>query len=59
MINRDWHRLDPARVILEFRSDASSGLSRTEAARRLTEHGPNELKAAHKGQALAHFSRPV
>lgn len=48
MNNSDWHRLDPARVVQELRSDASSGLSGTEAARRLTEHGPNELKASHK-----------
>ncbi len=44
----DWHRLDPARVVQELRGDASSGLSGTEAARRLTQHGPNELKASHQ-----------
>ena len=48
MNNSDWHRLDPGRVVQELRSDAFSGLSGTEAARRLTEHGLNELKAFHK-----------
>ena len=48
MNNSDWHRLDPGRVVQELRSDASSGLSGTETARRLTEHGLNELKAFHK-----------
>jgi Ca2+-transporting ATPase len=44
----EWHRLDTAAVLKRLGSDASSGLSRAEAARRLSEHGPNEIQAARR-----------
>ncbi len=50
MINSEWHRLDAARVIQELGSEASSGLNAIEAARRLTQHGPNEFKASREIQ---------
>jgi Ca2+-transporting ATPase len=44
----EWHRLDAAGVIARLRSDASRGLSQTEAARRLSEYGFNELATRHR-----------
>jgi len=38
-----WHQLDPQCELRELRVDASSGLSETEAARRGSEYGRNEL----------------
>jgi Ca2+-transporting ATPase len=43
----DWHQLDAADVLQRLDTDGASGLSSTEAARRLAEHGPNELQASH------------
>ena len=39
----NWHRLEPAQALAELQSDPSQGLSRNEAARRLSEYGFNEL----------------
>ncbi len=39
----DWHRRDTDEVLRAQQTDATRGLSRDEAARRLAEHGPNEL----------------
>lgn len=38
-----WHQLDPQRTLRELRVDPSSGLSETEATRRVSEYGRNEL----------------
>ncbi len=40
---RAWHALDAADVLADLGSDAEQGLSEAEAARRLAEHGLNEL----------------
>jgi Ca2+-transporting ATPase len=45
---RPWHGLDVDDVAALLGTSASSGLSGQEAARRLEEHGPNELEAAHR-----------
>jgi Ca2+-transporting ATPase len=41
-----WHALEPDEVAFRLGTATSSGLSAHEAARRLTEHGPNEIAAA-------------
>ncbi len=38
-----WHQLEPTEVVQKLGSDATHGLSETEADRRLAELGPNEL----------------
>ncbi len=38
-----WHTIDASEVVAALASDASSGLSRSEAGRRLTQHGANIL----------------
>jgi Ca2+-transporting ATPase len=43
----DWHELDVAAALERLGSDGATGLSSTEAERRLAEHGPNELEATH------------
>ena len=43
-----WHRLDASSIIHRLGSDGSSGLKQGEAARRLIEHGANELKSSHR-----------
>ncbi|HEY7321563.1 MAG TPA: cation-translocating P-type ATPase [Candidatus Binatia bacterium] len=45
MKRNDWHRLASAAIVEELGSDIFSGLSAAEAARRLVEHGANELRA--------------
>jgi Ca2+-transporting ATPase len=49
---RPAHTLDPAELIEALRS-TPAGLTREEASRRLTEHGPNELEAGHRVSALS------
>ena len=39
-----WYQLESAQVLKQLGSNASFGLSRPEAARRLAEQGPNELQ---------------
>ena len=39
----DWYRLDVNEVIDRLKTDRERGLSHAEAAKRLAEHGPNEL----------------
>ncbi|NTW37819.1 MAG: HAD-IC family P-type ATPase, partial [Syntrophobacteraceae bacterium] len=39
-----WHELEVTQVIDSLRSDGTNGLSRDEADRRLSVHGPNQLK---------------
>ncbi len=43
----EWHALSIAEVLSRLQS-SSGGLTGAEAARRLAEHGPNELQAAHR-----------
>ncbi|MGK7950003.1 MAG: cation-transporting P-type ATPase, partial [Xenococcaceae cyanobacterium] len=40
----NWYQLEPAEVLEKLGSNASSGLNRMEAARRLAKQGPNELQ---------------
>jgi Ca2+-transporting ATPase len=42
-----WHSLSTEQVFAKLQS-APAGLSSAEATRRLAEHGPNELQAAHR-----------
>jgi Ca2+-transporting ATPase len=51
----EWHRMDTAAVLKRLGSDATSGLSRAEAARRLSEHGPNEIQAARRSSPWTIF----
>jgi len=45
----EWHRLDIQEAVKQTNSDLQNGLSAAEAARRLAEHGPNELvERGHK-----------
>ena len=39
-----WHALAPTDVAATLATDANSGVTDSEAARRLVEHGPNELR---------------
>jgi Ca2+-transporting ATPase len=52
----DWHQLDAADVLQQLETDSATGLSSTEAARRLAEHGPNELQASHGVSPWAIFA---
>ena len=42
-----WYML-PAEAVYDELTSSATGLSSAEAARRLAEVGPNELKAAHR-----------
>ena len=45
----EWHRLDIQEAVEQINSDLQNGLSAAEVARRLAEHGPNELvERGHK-----------
>jgi magnesium-transporting ATPase (P-type) len=44
-----WHTLETAEVLRALGTDAGSGLSDEEAARRLEEQGPNELEERGEG----------
>lgn len=46
-----WHTLTVAEVVERVRVDPDTGLDRSEAARRLAEHGPNVLPE-HRGRGL-------
>ena len=39
----EWHRLDAQEAVRQIHSDIQNGLNAAEVARRVTEHGPNEL----------------
>ncbi|MDF2749047.1 MAG: ATPase, P-type (transporting), superfamily, subfamily [Gaiellaceae bacterium] len=43
-----WHALDANDVAARLETSATRGLGGEEAARRLAEHGPNEIQAAHR-----------
>ncbi len=51
MISPDWHALDHADALAHHAVDASNGLSDEEAARRLTQHGPNR-PPEHPGKSV-------
>jgi Ca2+-transporting ATPase len=40
---QNWHAMDPQQVARELGVDPQRGLTRDEVARRLAQHGPNEL----------------
>jgi Ca2+-transporting ATPase len=44
----DWHTLEMAAVLERLGTDAERGLAADEAARRLAEHGPNELQEGRR-----------
>ncbi len=44
----DWHQVEATEVLRQLNTDAAYGLKEAEAGRRLAEHGPNELQAAHR-----------
>ncbi len=48
----DWHLLDRELVLDRLRSDPDHGLTSTEAAERLTRHGPNTLQQEAKPSVL-------
>lgn len=58
-----WHASTTDMVVEEFATDPGAGLSTAEAARRLEEHGPNELVAEVRRGAfamlLAQFVSPL
>src|SRR5215207_201005 len=43
-----WHAVEPDEAAAQLETSVTRGLSRAEAARRLLEHGPNELAAAQR-----------
>jgi len=51
----NWHALDAHEALARLQSDAAKGLSEEEAARRLTEHGPNRLPEGAKRGPLMRF----
>ena len=51
MNSPDWHALDHADALAHHAVDASNGLSDEEAARRLTQHGPNR-PPEHPGKSI-------
>ena len=55
--------MEPAAVLAAFDADTDNGLSPQEAARRLAQNGPNELRAAPRvpawRRALAQFQDPL
>jgi magnesium-transporting ATPase (P-type) len=54
---RDWHALPAEQAVAELESDAASGLSDDEAARRRAELGPNQLPEARPRSLLTVFFR--
>lgn len=50
-----WHTLTPEALCRELGSDLRNGLSKSEAARRLATHGPNELPEAPPTSPLTIF----
>ncbi|REK58523.1 MAG: calcium-translocating P-type ATPase, SERCA-type [Thermobacillus sp.] len=55
MEQKMWHRLDPRELVEALGSDAASGLSAAEAARRLAEHGRNELAEGRRTPPIVLF----
>jgi len=55
MEQKMWHRMDPRELVEALGSDAAQGLSEAEAARRLDEHGRNELAEGKRTPPIALF----
>jgi Ca2+-transporting ATPase len=55
MEQKMWHRMDPRELTLALGSDAARGLGEAEAARRLAEHGRNELMEGKRTPPIALF----
>jgi len=55
MEQKMWHRLGPRELVEALGSDAASGLSAAEAARRLAEHGRNELAEGRRTPPIVLF----
>ncbi len=51
----EWHAVEAKEVLGNLRTEAGAGLSSDEAARRLEEHGPNELPTALRDSLLKRF----
>lgn len=51
----EWHSITAQECLRRLHSDAQGGLSRTEAARRLRETGPNELQRAKRRSLPVRF----
>jgi Ca2+-transporting ATPase len=47
----NWHSIEPAAAAESLQTDIHAGLTAAEAARRLEEHGPNELATMHAPSA--------
>ena len=54
----DWHTIDASEVVRRLGTDAFAGLAEAEAARRLQEHGRNEI-AEGGGRASRHIGPRV
>jgi Ca2+-transporting ATPase len=55
MEQKMWHRLGPRELVETLGSDAEHGLSAAEAARRLAEHGRNELAEGRRTPPILLF----
>src|SRR5512139_1786224 len=55
MISNGWHAREAAQVAAELKTDLQRGLSSGEAAKRLAQHGPNELRKEKGVSPLALF----
>ena len=51
----DWHALPIAEAFQKLQSNDTQGLTRAEAAGRLSQHGPNTLAQAHQRSTLSIF----
>jgi Ca2+-transporting ATPase len=57
MNDAEWHALEAGEALRRLSSDDRTGLDEAEAARRLAEYGPNELKKEEKASPWALFLR--
>ena len=55
MTAQQWHARETAEVVKELATDLRKGLSSTEAARRLSQYGTNELRKEEGVSPLALF----
>lgn len=53
--SREWYALTPEQVLAEFDTHLEKGLSHSEAKKRLSEHGPNELRQRKPPTFLQRF----
>jgi hypothetical protein len=54
-----WHDQAMAALTAQFRTDAQQGLTSQEAAQRLHQWGPNELRRAHTGSRWRGGEEPM